>query len=80
MGELGQLAKLVRDSGVNRKVIKQTVMTSVYGVTRLGARMQIQSKLEEKIIEIFKKQGLLEITPFLEKKIFESSRYSVYLK
>ena len=27
---------------VNRKVIKQTVMTSVYGVTFIGARKQIQ--------------------------------------
>ena len=26
---------------VNRKVIKQTVMTSVYGVTFIGARQQI---------------------------------------
>jgi DNA-directed RNA polymerase len=27
---------------VTRKVIKQTVMTSVYGVTFIGARQQIQ--------------------------------------
>lgn len=34
---------------VDRKVIKQTVMTSVYGVTRIGARQQIQNRLEEKL-------------------------------
>lgn len=34
---------------VNRKVIKQTVMTSVYGVTLTGARMQIMGKLKDKI-------------------------------
>jgi DNA-directed RNA polymerase len=35
---------------VNRKVIKQTVMTSVYGVTFIGARKQIQKQLKEKRI------------------------------
>jgi len=35
---------------VNRKVIKQTVMTSVYGVTFIGARDQIMSKLEGKLV------------------------------
>ena len=33
---------------VNRKVIKQTVMTSVYGVTFIGARQQIQKQLKER--------------------------------
>jgi DNA-directed RNA polymerase len=32
---------------VNRKVIKQTVMTSVYGVTFIGAKAQIQARLYE---------------------------------
>ena len=33
---------------VNRKTIKQTVMTSVYGVTFIGARQQIQKQLKER--------------------------------
>ena len=33
---------------MGRRVIKQTVMTSVYGVTMIGARNQIASKLKEK--------------------------------
>lgn len=33
---------------VSRKVIKQTVMTSVYGVTFIGARNQIQRQLKDK--------------------------------
>lgn len=33
---------------VTRKVIKQTVMTSVYGVTFIGARKQIQRQLKDK--------------------------------
>eukprot|EP01023_Acetabularia_acetabulum_P055226 TRINITY_DN6357_c0_g3_i1.p1 TRINITY_DN6357_c0_g3~~TRINITY_DN6357_c0_g3_i1.p1 ORF type:complete len:1012 (-),score=142.80 TRINITY_DN6357_c0_g3_i1:272-3307(-) len=33
---------------IDRKMVKQTVMTSVYGVTFIGAREQIQNRLEEK--------------------------------
>jgi len=32
---------------INRKTVKQTVMTSVYGVTFVGARQQIQNRLQE---------------------------------
>jgi DNA-directed RNA polymerase len=39
-------AQLVREF-ISRKVIKQTVMTSVYGVTIPGARAQILSRLME---------------------------------
>lgn len=31
----------------SRKVVKQTVMTSVYGVTAVGARMQVAARLKE---------------------------------
>jgi len=34
---------------VDRKVVKQTVMTSVYGVTFIGARSQIEDQLQSKI-------------------------------
>lgn len=33
---------------VDRKLVKQTVMTSVYGVTYVGAREQIKRRLQEK--------------------------------
>ena len=33
---------------VDRKLVKQTVMTSVYGVTHVGAREQISSRLRER--------------------------------
>jgi DNA-directed RNA polymerase, mitochondrial len=36
------------DGKVDRKVVKQTVMTSVYGVTFAGARAQIRARLKEK--------------------------------
>ncbi|XP_057949958.1 DNA-directed RNA polymerase 3, chloroplastic-like isoform X3 [Malania oleifera] len=41
------LAKILIDQ-VDRKLVKQTVMTSVYGVTYVGAREQITRRLEEK--------------------------------
>lgn len=33
---------------VDRKLVKQTVMTSVYGVTYIGAREQIKRRLIER--------------------------------
>ncbi|XP_043696053.1 DNA-directed RNA polymerase 3, chloroplastic-like isoform X2 [Telopea speciosissima] len=41
------LAKVLIDQ-VDRKLVKQTVMTSVYGVTYIGAREQIKRRLQEK--------------------------------
>ena len=40
-------AKVLRDN-VDRKLVKQTVMTSVYGVTFVGARAQIGNRLSER--------------------------------
>eukprot|EP00943_MAST-04B_sp_MAST-4B-sp1_P005872 g5872.t1 len=42
------LAKKVYDI-IDRKVVKQTVMTSVYGVTFIGAREQISNRIREKV-------------------------------
>ena len=33
---------------VDRKLVKQTVMTSVYGVTAVGARAQVEARLRER--------------------------------
>ncbi|CAB9510800.1 RNA polymerase 2, chloroplastic/mitochondrial [Seminavis robusta] len=44
-------AKLVNGL-IDRGVVKRTVMTSVYGVTYIGARQQIQEKIEEKLEEL----------------------------
>lgn len=41
-----EIAKLL-EGHISRKVIKQTVMTTVYGVTRFGARLQIIKQLKE---------------------------------
>lgn len=42
-----EYAKLLKGN-VNRKLVKQTVMTSVYGVTFVGARGQIENRLKER--------------------------------
>eukprot|EP00250_Pteridium_aquilinum_P021406 c25112_g1_i1 orf=168-3746(+) len=44
---LSESAKLLH-SEVDRKLVKQTVMTSVYGVTYVGARDQIMNRLQER--------------------------------
>ena len=44
--EVANIARLIKGH-VGRKVVKQTVMTSVYGVTMLGARDQIKARLDE---------------------------------
>lgn len=66
----GELARLMSPV-VNRRVIKQTVMTSVYGVTRIGARLQVQKQLEELMF-----QGNDIMTVEMEQIIYECSRYA----
>ncbi|MEW5305131.1 MAG: hypothetical protein WDW36_007692 [Sanguina aurantia] len=39
--------RLLESGGIGRSMVKQTVMTSVYGVTFCGARDQIRGKLQE---------------------------------
>ncbi len=41
------LALMLRND-VDRKLVKQTVMTSVYGVTQIGAGYQVKSRLLER--------------------------------
>jgi len=64
-------AKLLKESNcVNRKVVKQTVMTSVYGVTLIGARDQIKRQLADK--KLFDPNTLFSISMYLAKKTIES--------
>ncbi|XP_053957497.1 DNA-directed RNA polymerase, mitochondrial isoform X1 [Anastrepha ludens] len=60
------------ESFVRRKVIKQTVMTTVYGVTRYGARLQIARQLKD--IENFPKEWVWPASTYLTSKTFESLR------
>ncbi|KAG4072661.1 hypothetical protein HA402_004750 [Bradysia odoriphaga] len=55
---------------IKRKVIKQTVMTTVYGVTRYGAKLQIAKQL--KAIDSFPKESVYAASHYLTMKTFES--------
>ncbi|RWS22022.1 DNA-directed RNA polymerase-like protein, partial [Leptotrombidium deliense] len=55
---------------VNRKVIKQTVMTYVYGVTRYGAKLQITKRLKED--ETFPQDHCWTASLYLTHKTFDS--------
>ncbi|XP_022226016.2 DNA-directed RNA polymerase, mitochondrial [Drosophila obscura] len=57
---------------VRRKVIKQTVMTTVYGVTRYGARLQIARQLKD--IDDFPRDWVWPASTYLTTKTFESLR------
>jgi DNA-directed RNA polymerase len=43
-----EIAQII-DGYIDRKMVKQTVMTSVYGVTSRGAREQVHNRLREKV-------------------------------
>lgn len=45
--EQGVQVAQVLEGFISRKVVKQTVMTVVYGVTRYGGRLQIEKRLRE---------------------------------
>eukprot|EP00903_Cladosiphon_okamuranus_P015271 g14112.t1 len=70
--ERHRLAKLV-DGLIDRKVVKQTVMTSVYGVTFVGARKQIQNVLADKIIQGTDGNGLPSAE--MEANVYQAAAY-----
>ncbi|XP_019615411.1 PREDICTED: DNA-directed RNA polymerase, mitochondrial-like isoform X1 [Branchiostoma belcheri] len=70
--EQGVKIAQVLDGFINRKVVKQTVMTVVYGVTRYGGRLQIQRQLKD--IPDFPQDHGWEASGYLVKKVFMSLR------
>lgn len=63
-----QVAKMLNGL-VQRKVIKQTVMTTVYGVTRYGARQQIARQLSAKG---YPEEEIWKAARYLSEKTFDS--------
>ncbi|KAL1304511.1 hypothetical protein AAFC00_003498 [Neodothiora populina] len=59
---------------ITRKVVKQPVMTNVYGVTYYGARLQVKRQLEELFPEIKASDPIdhLTLASYVARKIFES--------
>lgn len=64
-----EIARALRNF-VRRKVIKQTVMTTVYGVTRYGARLQIAKQL--KALDDFPKEQVWPASHYLTLKTFDA--------
>nr|XP_033811524.1 DNA-directed RNA polymerase, mitochondrial [Geotrypetes seraphini] len=60
------------DGFISRKVVKQTVMTVVYGVTRYGGRLQIERRLKE--IDNFPQVYTWEASHYLVRQVFNSLR------
>ncbi|XP_053177815.1 DNA-directed RNA polymerase, mitochondrial [Scomber japonicus] len=58
----------VLEGFISRKVVKQTVMTVVYGVTRYGGRLQIEKRLKE--IDEFPKEHIWEASNYLVRMVF----------
>ncbi|XP_006876764.1 PREDICTED: DNA-directed RNA polymerase, mitochondrial [Chrysochloris asiatica] len=60
----------VLEGFVSRKVVKQTVMTVVYGVTRYGGRLQIEKRLRE--LHDFPQEFVWEASHYLVRQVFNS--------
>ena len=68
-----ELAQLLKGK-ITRKVVKQTVMTNVYGVTFIGAKLQVQKQLED-LYDDLAQSGTLSYTTaafYVAGKIFKA--------
>lgn len=66
-----ELAKLLAHS-ITRKVVKQTVMTNVYGVTFIGASRQVRRQLDNSGIPFSDRKTMTTACVMIAKKIFEA--------
>eukprot|EP01100_Stratorugosa_tubuloviscum_P000223 TRINITY_DN1047_c0_g4_i2.p1 TRINITY_DN1047_c0_g4~~TRINITY_DN1047_c0_g4_i2.p1 ORF type:complete len:352 (+),score=160.21 TRINITY_DN1047_c0_g4_i2:379-1434(+) len=66
----GDPIALLTHGKVSRKIVKQTVMTSVYGVTLVGARLQIQNALKDK--GEVSEDDIFKISMYLTKLTFDA--------
>ncbi|XP_077888215.1 DNA-directed RNA polymerase, mitochondrial isoform X2 [Ictidomys tridecemlineatus] len=60
----------VLEGFISRKVVKQTVMTVVYGVTRYGGRLQIEKRLRE--LDSFPQEFVWDASHYLVRQVFSS--------
>lgn len=68
-------AKAVLDR-LSRKLVKQTVMTNVYGVTFVGARQQIANKLKD--FDDLDRTEVFKLATYLAHKVLEAVRTLFY--
>ena len=72
--EQGEALARQLDGRITRKVVKQTVMTNVYGVTFIGAKRQVQRQLEDLMPEFPDTANINRhaASSYIAKKIFKS--------
>jgi DNA-directed RNA polymerase len=75
--EKGDAEALLMKNRINRKLVKQTVMTNTYGVTFIGARDQILSRLKESRVNEDPKTALTDeqmqdCAKYITKQVFAS--------
>ncbi|EKG13012.1 DNA-directed RNA polymerase bacteriophage type [Macrophomina phaseolina MS6] len=71
--ESGDRFARILDGNITRKVVKQTVMTNVYGVTFTGARLQVIKQLEAILPEEYQVDSLLfTMGGYVAKLIFKA--------
>ncbi|KAI7901013.1 uncharacterized protein BX663DRAFT_516005 [Cokeromyces recurvatus] len=66
----GNEMAMILQGNISRKVVKQTVMTNVYGVTFIGARNQIENRLREN--PKIPKEKTYILSAYLAKAVFSS--------
>lgn len=68
--EEGDEMAMLLKGNISRKVVKQTVMTNVYGVTFVGARAQIENRLKEQ--PNIPREKVYALSGYLAKAVFSS--------
>ena len=68
--EAGHKYAILLADNVDRKIVKQTVMTSVYGVTFVGARKQIYNAMKDRLN--LSEEDIYNASPYLTKLTFEA--------
>lgn len=66
----GDESAMLLKGNISRKVVKQTVMTNVYGVTFVGARAQIENRLREQ--PNIPREKVYGLSGYLAKVVFSS--------
>lgn len=56
---------------INRKIVKPTVMTNVYGVTFVGAKAQVLTQLKEQLGEV---ENIDDMSTYLTTRVFSAMR------
>lgn len=69
--EAGDTLAKELDGRITRKIVKQTVMTNVYGVTFVGARLQVRKQLDDLLPDLKEKKLASKASSYIARKIFK---------